>query len=1742
MDFGRVRNNTDWEERERKARARRLLLQRGNEFRRAQSAPKILKPEAMKNYVAPSTKIREKPNQSFFNRVRDVFDANTESDKYRRALAGQPEDYTAQQKQLQRNNVQSIETNPFKRVYQEVTEAPRRVGVGLSRNTTQQDETNKALLREQEYAANNIIKAGRKIKDPTVSNEEKLRWINYYVKTYPEQFYRDREIRGELEKYVRDADPVAGLAALAEMGIDVLTLGLGGKAATTAIKTGAKQALKTGAKSAGSGALGGAVGTVTARGSEVTPQELAVGAGAGGLLGSVLPAAGALIGRLTRKGVNANKLITELAQETDQTAVRKQLQQLEGELSTKQLDELSGLIAKQSDQDTILATIDGYLQTAATPQRVQRGARGDVEVDQLTDRKLGELVDRASATELLPGMRRLYQVLGKDQESGYYFDNIDDLAFRQNNITSKTDKFNFVDVPEGAVTEVPGKPGVYQLEKLNEVAEANTPEPAVKANEEIVRAVEETPPSAQIATASQTDATEAGTTSIAKDIEQGKDFVSVEKTAEDARIKAEAEKNRYPKETVVEKLKRVWDRRTKLYELDRKYAKLTGRKYSELNADEKLDVLAQVSANSDQQARAIIQNDTSIPELVQKYGADTKEAVEFNYYRVAKHDLERRLDGRSPIISDESTDNLRKYIAEYEARNPEAQSDLLKLVKDIEDLQVQAALDTEAGYISMADVLRTRSKRDGAQYQFYTPIQRAAPTETLRPTINSKSIGTISRQNVLRQMKGSERPVDMTFDEITDYFATTVRDLNRSRLAKKFATRVKEGLVDRTRVVQDAEDFAAVKELRKTINELTADQKKLKTKTAQARFKKSKANTARKQAEREATTKFRKVMRDSLDDQDAKAAINDATPEEILDYLVMLEEEPNSPSVRRVRSNLQKKSEAHAKLSEELDDLRLQMRSMADDKRELRKEVFELREDETTGLQTITGLDTDGNKFKIEVPPEYSRVLQGLGEDNPNNFLRKLQVPFRQAYTGIANPSFQLKQGVFNALMLPLIDKNGLRTWGPRAVAAGLKSFRESDEFLQLLRKHGAVTYGGGFSKLPSDTAAEALASGKDIISQLKWNKNPKRAWQTLERWGGKIDQAARTNAGQVAFDQAKKKGLSDAQAIGNAVDAYNNVLPDFVNLSPLVRNVDSVLMYSGATQAGTRTLLRAARNNPVQFASKLGGFGLAVGGIGAYNMAHDAGQEFYLDMMQNDKGYVLDSNIPIVLPGASKDEETGQWSGVVLIPVAPELRPVTSGVWKSFFDEDGASAKEVALATFDFLTGQSRQTSTPVGEFIATAYTGKEPNGREIYDPDMDSQEKITALIKSLGRDTGVPGRVLTGQGEPGDILASIVKPYYGVKGSTEGSRAYKRRAEAISEVGLNKNELEAFNSTIWPSGKDQRGNDISDKTYYDSASRATTWLRYPKTFEVSRAINQKAAEAGLPTDPLFELEGQQLQLVLNMMANYSPGNYEEKAIRQLNPWIDDFNERRSEFFDSLNDDLSPEEREQAGYDPMGLKRVTPSPEMEQKLAALEQITDGAARAQFYEENPDVTEYFSDINSYQRAKREFLGLPQFDDYPQASEDVQSWMDEYNELPSKNGPLKRDGTPSSPDRSAWIKANPDKWAQMTEYWTALDFYNLQKEGALAVYEGIDFTEDGLKSIQDISKYLDGQSGGGYGSGYGYGYGGGNYEPYLNIDALLRNVGATGTAPPKIDTTPNAPKLRFKPAYSKSKPSVIKFKT
>jgi len=1234
------------------------------------------------------------------------------------------------------------------------------------------------------------------------------------------------------------------------------------------------------------------------------------------------------------------------------------------------------------------------------------------------------------------------------------------------------------------------------------------------------------------------------------------------------------------KKSTISKIKdwfsRNWDPRTETRSMDKQLEKILGRK---LTKSESVEAAAMRSQGSGSAAVQFIQ-DSPLSKIIEKYGSGTDGERDFISYLQFQRDLEIRNDGGQPLTY-ASTEDLVKNINDLEAKYPGIREDGLSVTQGyVRPLQEMSATGTDA-FVSIDELNRVRTKKDGTEYQWYTPVDRVTPEGVLKPEISSNNIGSLAQQGVL-QTREATGDFAQDFDALLRLSNVVHRQKGQAGLANavKFAT---EQGVSGTKFIKTAEQDAAIKQARQTVKDLVEIQKSLSQQIGKIKMKAGYAKKDFVQANKQAVSRARQLIKESIpndgsqESTDLLAAVNDMSDKDLTDILKVFAEPDikKTPNVQRIYNRLVKSNANYSALIDDLRFKKMDAEAIDNAKNGVRQEISELSTDPTTGLQIIKGLDANGNQFVIETTPELSRYLKGLDGSQWDGFIkagRAAQAPFRQAFTGlVGNPAFQAKQAIWNSLMVPIASPRGYKIYAPSAIKAGLSAFSNGSDFQRALTSYNVNRYASDFHKLASDNTAAALASNKNLISKLRWfnpltPKGFKRSWQAVNEAGGKIDQMYRSMAAKAEYDYVFKQTGSHDEAMKAAAYAHDTVLPDFGNVSTLLKAADAVVPYTAASQAGTRTFLRAIKEQPVKNAAILALYASPAVGLLAYNYSHEKGKEFYEDMSTNDKQYVLDTNVIWVSPGAYKDEKTGEWHGVVKIPVPPEFRPTTKAIRETFTsmaNDSGVPIYTYARAMFDTATGGSLVSAkSPLWNMATGVATGKDPQyGNNITDPNAGFKESLGQKLEWASKQFGTIGKAglsMTKSGEdfkdgeptnPAKVyLDSFKSLVYGGKGSTDGSKYFRYREQAIKESGLNKNQLDTFNGVIAPTKEDLSGENIQSKSFWNTSAKANAWLNDLQDgngalWKASKTISDKQKADGKTTDPLYDLEGDQLITVLGLMANPSPGNKEEKAIQQLQPWVKDFYEKRGDYFDKIFG-------EEPGKDYNGTTIPKADKQLQAKIDSLEAMPK-ADKYQFTKDNPDITDYFAAQDAYQRYKRDVMGLPQFDSYPKASPEVQSMMDEYNNLPKGNGPVgKTTGKPTSPDRSAWIKANPDKWAAMNEQYFKQNIYSLQGEAALAVYEGINISEDGLSDIDKIAKYVQDQKDGGGSSSYG-GYSKFGYSKSgksgktssgaetadsvrLYLNQLLSGVPTDLGKTPNIDITPTKVKFKVKTPSGKGR--------
>lgn len=252
-----------------------------------------------------------------------------------------------------------------------------------------------------------------------------------------------------------------------------------------------------------------------------------------------------------------------------------------------------------------------------------------------------------------------------------------------------------------------------------------------------------------------------------------------------------------------------------------------------------------------------------------------------------------------------------------------------------------------------------------------------------------------------------------------------------------------------------------------------------------------------------------------------------------------------------------------------------------------------------------------------------------------------------------------------------------------------------------------------------------------------------------------------RTRAAKAAYDDALRRKLPEKQALANAAYAYNNVLPDFSTMSPLIRQINTIIPFTNASIAGTRSLAQAFKRKPLATTAKMTAMGVTPAiAVAAYSMSSESGQAFYKDMIDAGNEMTLDNNLVIVFPGASKDDATGEWSGVWKIPMTPEFRALNSQAWRQVYGKDkGADGMRTAADTFDFITGGVRTLSNPAvdiktildgkdprtGEDIALGSVSELPKSEQAYDSTSGTGRAIAGGVNAVNRFFGGDGQALS-------------------------------------------------------------------------------------------------------------------------------------------------------------------------------------------------------------------------------------------------------------------------------------------------------------------------------------------------------------------------------------------------------------
>lgn len=584
------------------------------------------------------------------------------------------------------------------------------------------------------------------------------------------------------------------------------------------------------------------------------------------------------------------------------------------------------------------------------------------------------------------------------------------------------------------------------------------------------------------------------------------------------------------------------------------------------------------------------------------------------------------------------------------------------------------------------------------------------------------------------------------------------------------------------------------------------------------------------------------------------------------------------------------------------------------------------------------------------------------------------------------------------------------------------------------------------------------LSTAKEVYNQsvkkLGHQGAVKLAAETTKKFNGLVDHIAKGES-KIAQD-AKSLLLFAPKYRESIINALGNVVK-----SVFPKN------WKNATYAPSRQLLAGM-----------------VATLGAYELLNR--QLTGHSMTENRQGQELSLEIPY----GEKDDKGNQQ--VINIPFMPGFMTIPRAIV-------GAGTSIVKGDVPGVMKEVSKMSSAPVqiaGNLIANRdyfdrpiYTDEQTAANEGIGQDnaLQASIKIGAYVGGQLSPAWVRGVIGTVQGKPleQNIAVALEAPIRFGKHLNPTTEMYFKDRDEIYNL-LDKNNKAVWDS-IYPRLKNSNGEYMVDKTVDSGLARASNFLNNPEVLAGANEMARRAKARGEAIDPFYDLTGEQQRIALRI-DTLPPKDPNKTVLRAQNEWYQPYTDERSKFFDSLP----------AG-DPNKPKGPITYPEPNAEVAALQsayyQLTDSTMKRQMITDNPEIAEQFAKEEQYSRSVRAAKNLPQYDQYPEPTKEVQNLIDFYMGLPQKESNGK------SKIRSAWIKSHPTEWGKMSEQFDKQSIYNLQQDASIAAFEGQDLTDKGIKAIAGL--------GGGSGSSFG------SYAPSIkspySYRVALKAGGSTPTA-------------------------------
>lgn len=1066
--------------------------------------------------------------------------------------------------------------------------------------------------------------------------------------------------------------------------------------------------------------------------------------------------------------------------------------------------------------------------------------------------------------------------------------------------------------------------------------------------------------------------------------------------------------------------------------INQRNAKAMGKSVKTLNASEDLTHKMDVVQNSRVIANELIQ-ETGLDKVIQKHKPGDEATKEFIRYVAAKRDISINASKGKRIFGGESLDEVKKFVKAYEAKNKGATTDIdviKKHFKTLLDAELRAEKITPEFY---KNALKSED--------YYAPVMRVLGSEdVLRPSVNVNNKASLSKTSATTKLKGGDNPIKADWDAV---LGSTEKRIRENKLNEAY--RVLYDIADDKRI-DDAVRMGMNKQQSKALIDVQNSIARLRAEAADALKSAKTSNKQVKIASKKMTAYSNKVNDKAVEriaksmeavDPDSAAAIRGLKRSDRNQLGEWLQGKMTDAEI----SNGIKKSAQLQDAVARLQDAQARAAGLQDDGRILSAVNSELKTStDSTGRQVIRGF-VDGYPTWVEVTPDIAQMVQGLEPQKLPGIIKGLasvQRVWRTFWTGLFNPVFSAKSFLFYDPGVSLLNQSGSRQqFNPKVAVTALgDAFRDSDGFFKELKKAGVQPVYG--SRMSGDVRVDAdiIASHKDFQSRLTYlATHPGQLLDALDVFGGKLAHSTRMRTARAEYAKSIANKLSEADALENAARAYNNILPNYARTARLMKEIDAIIPYANAGVAGNRSMTSAMRVDPVGWSAKAALFATAAAAVGEYSLGSDETREFYQDMYDSGKVSTLQNNIVFALPGAKKDPETGEWTGIVKLPIPPEFRApnailqdaiAENDVDKGNYDPTLAATTSLATAGITNIgrEGGVNVEYNPAAQAILELSTNKKGGtgdsfayGDNQYLPrneqvnDNTSQLAISgaqafnklpfgdispAALDEQLKGLGMGGNIIRSVGSgltknpttteeqlPSTDLIKSIKGLVsadGTKGMTDAKWHFKHQDQVLNTLPTKtyRDQFSVLNS------KNDSPGDAQSKSqllYESLQSDGVLWEAQKKQNDLD------AAKTGI-SNPIFSLTPAQARAVTLYRGNSrltaakqtyaKDGSSLFQSLGLDEKWYQDFKNKEADFYDAISkktDDnsksVSTSAKTYSGNAP-----AKPSPVIQSKLDTYYTLPKGTgARTAFLKENPDVVQYWNQQNALTNEERLAMGL-----------------------------------------------------------------------------------------------------------------------------------------------------------------------